>query len=336
MLLLAGAAFCQAIEDEDEIKFPAIAGEVYGQAAPGIKSVTINDEPVKVGADGFFKAVVNLHAGEKYLVVRMSYDRLQLVKKYLIVRKTPVGRFRVYVAKETPEKAPSASKAATKAVDQKALAEKKWMDNLASPNFFMNEFNDAISLEALNRAIFNDYYKIPIKKYISDLQWLNDYLMIPGLYEQIVQREKELTLSDRLRNLIKETNPYRTQSFASLTPFQQKKIMFLNRLLLEAVYAEAPVRKNWLISAKEKPAATPVKECEYLYVWEFKDGKLLLVKESEGQYSAEIYIPVSEEWLSLKGLSAKELGELINKPVRTIKTEKKTNKKPAKKKKNGK
>jgi len=71
-----------------------------------------------------------------------------------------------------------------------------------------------------------------------------------------------------------------------------------------------PVKKAVV---KTAPAATKV--CEYLYVWEFSEGKLLLVKETKGEYSAEILVPVSKQWLELKGISEDELREIIERPV---------------------
>ena len=96
--------------------------------------------------------------------------------------------------------------------------------------------------------------------------------------------------------------------------FLEEKIMLLNRLLLEALFAEAPRRGTWQAAG---PIPTFTKTKQYLYVWEFSEGKLMAVKEKKGSYSADIYIPVSKKWLSLKGLSEKDLQELIEKPAGT-------------------
>jgi hypothetical protein len=122
--------------------------------------------------------------------------------------------------------------------------------------------------------------------------------------------------------LIAETQDYRSKAFTQLTGYEQKKIMLLNRLLLETIYLQAPQRKYWLVGEKPRPAPVSTKVCEYLYVWEFSDGKLLLVKEKQGSYSAEIHIPVAKEWLDLKGISEKELKELIKQPVKLKKVKK--------------
>ena len=68
---------------------------------------------------------------------------------------------------------------------------------------------------------------------------------------------------------------------------------------------------------------TFTKTKQYLYVWEFSEGKLLAVKQKQGSYSADIYIPVSKKWLSLKGLSDKDLQELIDKPIQSFQPKKK-------------
>lgn len=173
-------------------KFPAVSGEIYGQAAPGIMAIFANDQPVEFDGDGNFSAAVSLKAGEKYLTLRLDYEGLRIIKKYLILRKAEDKAFKVFVAKEMPEKPLKAKKPAAK------------------------------------------------KKY------------------------------------------------------------------RKSKHAKKPVQK--------KPASSAnVKVCEYLYVWEFSSGKLLLVKEKQGKYSAEILIPVSKQWLDLKGLTKEGLKELINK-----------------------
>jgi hypothetical protein len=115
--------------------------------------------------------------------------------------------------------------------------------------------------------------------------------------------------------LIAETQAYRYQPFSRLSAYQQKKIMLLNRLLLEVLFADAPHRGTWQ-AAGIIPTFTKTKQ--YLYVWEFSEGKLLAVKQKQGSYSADIYIPVSKKWLSLKGLSEKDLQELIDKPIQSF------------------
>ena len=44
--------------------------------------------------------VVKIKAGEKYLVLRINYEGLRIIKKYLILRKPAVKKFKVFVPKE--------------------------------------------------------------------------------------------------------------------------------------------------------------------------------------------------------------------------------------------
>lgn len=63
--------------------------------------------------------------------------------------------------------------------------------------------------------------------------------------------------------------------------------------------------------AKLKAKHTKPKGGNYEYVWEFSPGKLLLVKSVKGVYTADIFVPATQEWYSLKGVSRQELKELL-------------------------
>jgi hypothetical protein len=485
--LFAGGAF--AVPTPADIKkFPPVSGEIYGEGTRGINSISINGKPVALDPDLNFKAAVNLKAGEKYLVLRISYPTLTIIKKYLILRRSAVKKFKVFVAKENIEKmaqqaltakkpTPSGKKAAlaTKAREEKkkllalkAQQEESWTEKVASPKFYPNEFRDNRSVEALSRSVERDMYGIPFNPKATNLERLNEIIRLPDLYERAVKKGKPIKLTPQIKRLIAETQEYRKKPFSKLSPFEQKKVMLLNRLLLESIYPAAPRREQWLAAEKKEklpaklspeqeqwvksvsspnfypnefegkrtadvlsraierdkygiplpaqagsidrlnqlirvpdlyetivkkgkqtkltskleglitetkdyrmkafsdlsafeqkkimllnrllieaiypdapqrrywtmaPAgkAVPItieiggktKTFEYLYVWEFSEGKLLLVKESSGKYSAEIYVPVSEDWLNLKGISAKELSQLIRKPIKTFKKKKK-------------
>jgi hypothetical protein len=184
-----------AASKADLKKFPPVAGEVFGQAAAGVKSMSVNGRPVALDASQNFRTTVNLGRGEKYLTLRINYEGLRIIKKYLILRRPQVKTFKVFVPKEKIEKTIQVAKSSKKKL---------------------------------------------------------------------------------------------------LQPRRLKK-------LLEAKKMPPP--------KPQKPAIS--KTFEYLYVWEFSAGKLLLVKETRGNYSAEIHIPVSKKWLDLKGLSRQELKELI-------------------------
>jgi len=325
-----------AASKADIKKFPPVAGEIYGNAAPGVKSITVNGKPVKIGAEQSFVSLVNLKAGEKYLVLRINYEGLTIIKKYLILRREAIKKFKVFVAKENIEKMAQEAKAREgkprRPKVTKELAEKKglspmtaeqqsWTEKVVSPRFFPNEFKQPASLEALATAVSNDKFPIAYKSPANSLARLNELIITPNFYDLVADRGKILFVSTKIKALIKETKSYRGKDFSSLNSFEQKKIMLLNRLLIETLYSQAPARANWLIALKPS-VKKPPKVYEYLYVWEFSEGKLLIVKQTKGKYSAIVHIPVSKEWLDVKGLSAKDLEELIGKMPKPVKSKK--------------
>ncbi|MFC1571247.1 hypothetical protein ACFL31_01680, partial [Candidatus Margulisiibacteriota bacterium] len=66
--------------------FFAITGEVNGQAAPGVKAVLINNQPIKVGQDFKFSTKVFLAEGQKNLKVETQYQGFRFIKNYLVIR----------------------------------------------------------------------------------------------------------------------------------------------------------------------------------------------------------------------------------------------------------
>lgn len=347
ILLLCLSAAAIAVSKSDIKKFPPVSGEIYGQAAPGVRSISINGKPVSFDAGQNFRALVNLKAGEKYLILRINYENLRIIKKYLIVRREKV-KFKVYVPKEKIEKAIKAAKPSREELlrqkrekllasikrekerekllkEIRALEEKRWVEKVASPRFYAKEFKPGTTVESLAVAIYADAYGLPFKTRAGTIERLNELLTIPNFYDIVQAKGKTIPPDRKLKDLIAETQSFRYRPFSQLSDFQQKKIMLLNRLLLEAIYPDAPKRKSWLAAA-EKPAPAPTtvaKVCEYLYVWEFSEGKLLAVREKQGKYSADIYIPVSKQWLDLRGLSEKDLQDLIRKPIQSFKPKKK-------------
>ena len=88
-------------------KFPPISGEIYGQAVSGVKSISVNGKPVAIDPNFNFRSQVNLKAGEKYVNLTIDYGSLKIIKKYMIIRKPRIKKFRVFVPKEKlpkPEK----------------------------------------------------------------------------------------------------------------------------------------------------------------------------------------------------------------------------------------
>src|SRR3990167_1912280 len=115
VICLAALAATQA----DLKKYPPVSGDIYGQAAPGVRSVSVNGKPVAFDAGGNFRAPVKLAAGEKYLTLTINYEGLRVIKKYLIVRKSEVNVFKVFVPKEKIEKSIAEVKAARKTTARK-------------------------------------------------------------------------------------------------------------------------------------------------------------------------------------------------------------------------
>ncbi|MFA6430822.1 MAG: hypothetical protein WCV91_00340 [Candidatus Margulisiibacteriota bacterium] len=191
--------------------FPPISGEIYGQAAPGAKSITINNKRVKMGANNNFSSTVNLRSGEKYLTLIINYGEFRVIKKFLVLRKSSVKHFKVYVPKEKIEK-PSMAPARPRGLSAKEKRRRELLRKLAQ---------DKLQKDLLAR---------------------------------IKAAEKA-------------------------------------RLLKKMKGAEA---------------------FEYLYVWEFSKGKLLLVKKTKGVYTADIYIPGKQAWMELQTLSSEELRDLID------------------------
>ncbi|MBN3033396.1 MAG: hypothetical protein JW873_04805 [Candidatus Saganbacteria bacterium] len=346
--LLSFICFCRA---ETPQKFPPVSGTIFGQVSPGVRSATVNGKPVRFDADQNFTAAVRLRAGEKYLTLVINYDNLRIIKKYLILRKSAVSNFKVFVPKEKIEKSIAALKASRQLAAQQQAArrrarlkelaeeqrlaalakahrlkelaaarEKAWLDQTASPKFFANEFRASGEVGALLDEISAAGYGIPFKTREKSLAKLNELLGLPNFYDLVMKKNKFVPLTPLLRSLIAETEAYRYRPFTQLTPYQRKKLMLLNRLLIEALFASAPRRSTWLAAP---PIPTFTKTKQYLFVWEFSEGKLLAVKQKQGSYSADIYIPVSKNWLNLKGLSEKDLQELIEKPVASFKEKKK-------------
>lgn len=207
-------------------KFPPVSGEIYGQVSPGVKSITVNNRAVTIDAGHNFRTLVNLKAGEKYVVLRINYEGFRLIKKYLIIRKPETKTFKVFVPKEKIEQAA----------------------NLALPE------------------------------------------------EKIVPSAKK-----------KVTVKTKAAKMPATKKWQLVKVKgkLVRRLMPQPV------------GPKLKPAKKAPKTVvyEYLYVWEFSQGKLLVVKKHNGKYTAEIFNPVTQEWVDLKNLSRKELDELINRPL---------------------
>ncbi len=93
--LFACTTFAAAVTDESityqgkkygSSYFFPISGEVSGQAAPGVESVLINGQPVKIDSNLNYTGWAYLAQGQKYLTIEIHYKGLRLIKKYLVIR----------------------------------------------------------------------------------------------------------------------------------------------------------------------------------------------------------------------------------------------------------
>lgn len=334
LLLLAGAVFA-APSAEDIKSFPAISGDVSGVAIPGLKSIFINDKQVKVKADNTFASRVNLKAGEKYLILKINYTGLRVIKKYLVLRSEKSKQFKVFVPKAEIETPLKVAKAINKPVKKKRVKTREEIERLKAEikakeqaeklekegktyDFTKDEFGQGTeTLRGLSTAIVNDHYGMRLKSPIGTLSYLKEIIRTPNFYDYWKKRWGDKPVSAEIQNLADLTRSYRNKPFASLTPEQQLNIMKLNRLLLELTYPGlCPISElKRLIIDESWMSEIPLKKNGYIYVWEFSHGKLLVLKVISQKFSADIYIPATEEWFSLQDLSYKDLKELIAKPV---------------------
>lgn len=126
--------------------------------------------------------------------------------------------------------------------------------------------------------------------------------------------EKYLTLTINYEGLriIKKYLIMRKEAMKTFKVFVPKeKIEKTIRAARPAVKIAAKKKKPikfTRVKPKEKPKPAVKKSAalpttyEYLYVWEFDRGQLLVVKRIEGKYSAEIYTPGTRQWKGLDEL----------------------------------
>ncbi|MFA6169263.1 MAG: hypothetical protein WC772_00630 [Candidatus Margulisiibacteriota bacterium] len=334
LALLTGAVLA-APSAEDIKKFPAISGDVSGVAIPGLKSIFINDKQIKVQPDNTFATRVNLKAGEKYLILKINYTGLRVIKKYLVLRSEKSKQFKVFVPKTEIETPLKVAKAINKPGKKKRVKTREEIERLKAEikakelaeklakekktyDFSKDEFEQGTeTLRALSTAIVNDQYGMKLKSPIGTLTYLKEILRTPNFYDYWKKRWGDKPVSAEILHLVNLTRNYRNKPFAQLTPEQQLNILKLNRLLLELTYPGlCPISElKRLVIDESWMSEVPLKNNGYIYVWEFSHGKLLVLKVVSQKFSADIYIPATEEWFSLQDLSYQELKELIAKPI---------------------
>lgn len=283
--------------------FFAIQGEVYGQAAPGVQAVYVNDKRVRIDKNLNFRTKVYLKKGQKYLTIDTRYKGLRFIKKYLVIRHPKAPKtFKIHVPKKEFQKIISK----TKPVPKKKKIVKKPKPSFG---FKSHEFKGPYTAKALTRAIETDDYGVETSAPEGSTKWLNEILRAPNFYESWRTKDKNVILTKEMKRLIKETKGYRNKPFAKLTRLQQLKIIRLNRLLLEATYP--------LLAPKSLPEGLMAEEDEkwlgFEFVAELERGKFLVVRRVNGKYFAAVLDAKTNIWLPLHEISHQEFKDLLEK-----------------------
>jgi len=135
--------------------------------------------------------------------------------------------------------------------------------------FYKDEFNNDAEAEALFKQIEQAYGPTkprPIDPTIDTLR-LNDVLRETDFYSRWNQKtdKKKIHGNAEVNQLISDTRDFRTMEFDKLDADIQKKIILLNRLLIEASNTNAPKNQNFMLKGTYAGAAN-------------KDGRIILIK----------------------------------------------------------
>jgi len=84
-----------------------------------------------------------------------------------------------------------------------------------------------------------------------------------------------------------------------LSAKEKKRRLQLKKIAQERLQRELLARIRAAEKARLLKKMKMAETFEYLYVWEFAKGKLLLVRENKGIYAADIYIPDKQQSLPL-------------------------------------
>lgn len=105
-----------------------------------------------------------------------------------------------------------------------------------SSDFSVDEFKLPLSIEKLCKVITNDNYNVSLNATINTIEWLNELLRIPALYDILRIKKPNISFSENIANLIDNTKDYRNINFSSLNNDEQSNVRRLNRILLETTY----------------------------------------------------------------------------------------------------
>ncbi|HVN67613.1 MAG TPA: hypothetical protein VMT55_04505, partial [Candidatus Sulfotelmatobacter sp.] len=262
------------------------------------------------GADQTFQTEVGLKAGEQYISLALNFDDFRIVKKYKVLRPDKTEKFKVFITKNevaaaaspipppfVPEPASVPGKATVipeKANIVAAIAVPETAQNPPLPQ-------PTAGTASITPTTVTTTGTVPPTIVVTTT------LPTPTYYEkQAIEPEpaeyappppppkpKPMKIKPQVRPRQKPARRVVVKSAAGRISVPVK-----------------PQSKPLLIRQAVKPPAKG-QPGQYKYVWEFSRGKLMALKEAKGRYSAEIYIPAKNQWLSLKELSETELQTLI-------------------------
>lgn len=106
------------------------------------------------------------------------------------------------------------------------------------PSFRNDEFKPSMTKKGLCQAINADNYDLTFESKDNTIERLNELLTIPNFFEELSKMKSNISFSQDIMDLEKETRQYRNMNFSSLKPGQKLKIKRLNRFLLEEVYEQ--------------------------------------------------------------------------------------------------
>lgn len=284
--------------------FFAIEGEVYGQTAPGVQAVFVNNKQVKIDKNLNFSASVRLKKGQEYLTIDTRYRGLRFVKKYLVIRHPKAPKtFKIHVPKQEFQKIIRTARAPARKPAPKPKPKPK---PKASFGFKQREFTGPYTVSALAKAIEADDYGIETKAKPGTLAWLNEILRTPDFYDRWKKKNKNVVLTAEMKRLIRESAGYRHRPWSQLTRLQQLKIIRLNRLLLEATYP--------LLTPKSLPEGLELADEDWLgfeFAAELEKGVFLVVRRVNGKYFGAVLDMQTHIWMPLQELSYEDFLYLL-------------------------
>lgn len=116
----------------------------------------------------------------------------------------------------------------------------EWINNklVGSPEFYLFyafEFEKNYHVKSLCDVIKADISP-SLKAPDNTLEWLNELLKEPNLYEELFKKKQKAEFSQEIDTLIELTKHFRNKRFSELDNDSRKDIIKLNRLLLEYIY----------------------------------------------------------------------------------------------------